>query len=655
MNIIDINKQDGLFWYFPPTYGGIEDGPSNAEIETFTGNPIESLGREICQNSLDANISADRPTIVEFRSFEIRSEEILGLKTLSKIALAMKNSPYSQDDKKSKQIIDNLSDLVSSKGIVKCLRISDHNTCGLTVQASELGKDSVFHIFTKTRGRTDKYGSEGGSFGIGRNVIYALSDVRMIFLSTVDLNQDTASLGIIKTMTFEDEDGNRKQGCGFYGIDNGQPIKKQVTIGPNSFREKEDTGLDIYIICFNGPDDWHKELSNSIIDSFFYAIHKGKLVVTIKNNDDTITINSDTLATQLQMEKQTELNRADDEHTPMRNTYTHDFYMAIQEWNTDKIINKHTVLEPDDIIFYINKNPSIKDRRVAMIRKIGMKIYDYMPKRIAINMKYAAVLLINGEKLNTILKQAENISHTKWETDRIGDIQERKTTKNIIESIYSFINEDLKQLVADETKDAFDALDGAFLQLDDEIDQPEKTLEYQDNKYIKATVSQIMRPKVVENKKIARQPLSELNIDSQNANDESPYGKKLRKKEKVNMTKGKSGNAPTKAQRQSIYGIASSKRFMVKDPQDGRYSLFITPASSSLPGSGGIEINIAGETGTEKPEITEACIDSQEPIISNNLITNITFTEKETIEVKLTIKSDQLLTIQANTYETKSR
>ena len=40
------------FWKFPSTNGGQEYGFNDEGIEHFKSNPVKSLAREICQNSL---------------------------------------------------------------------------------------------------------------------------------------------------------------------------------------------------------------------------------------------------------------------------------------------------------------------------------------------------------------------------------------------------------------------------------------------------------------------------------------------------------------------------------------------------------------------------------------------------------------------------
>ena len=66
-------------WNFPHNGYGQVKGVSDAGIETFTGTEIQSLAREICQNSLDAAIENENSTVrVDFEQYRIPSSEIPG-------------------------------------------------------------------------------------------------------------------------------------------------------------------------------------------------------------------------------------------------------------------------------------------------------------------------------------------------------------------------------------------------------------------------------------------------------------------------------------------------------------------------------------------------------------------------------------------------
>lgn len=63
-------------WNFPSNNFGNLNGIGEAGIETFRGSPYTSLAREICQNSMDARLNNDEPTVVEFACTKIPTNSI---------------------------------------------------------------------------------------------------------------------------------------------------------------------------------------------------------------------------------------------------------------------------------------------------------------------------------------------------------------------------------------------------------------------------------------------------------------------------------------------------------------------------------------------------------------------------------------------------
>ena len=64
-------KRAKIGWNFPPTNGGREDGFNDAGIATFVGRPLQSLAREIIQNSLDARQDQDIPVHIDFEIIDL--------------------------------------------------------------------------------------------------------------------------------------------------------------------------------------------------------------------------------------------------------------------------------------------------------------------------------------------------------------------------------------------------------------------------------------------------------------------------------------------------------------------------------------------------------------------------------------------------------
>jgi hypothetical protein len=82
-------------WHFPTTNGGEERGLDTSDMEMFKKNPIISLAREICQNSIDAADSpGGKPVVVEFQAFHVSRDRIPGIEDLTRQIRACCDYPY---------------------------------------------------------------------------------------------------------------------------------------------------------------------------------------------------------------------------------------------------------------------------------------------------------------------------------------------------------------------------------------------------------------------------------------------------------------------------------------------------------------------------------------------------------------------------------
>lgn len=72
-------------WHFVNNNNGPEDGINDSAIETFSGNPFESLVRECIQNSLDQQCDESQPVLVEFSTFQVSPSELPGVEEMKSI------------------------------------------------------------------------------------------------------------------------------------------------------------------------------------------------------------------------------------------------------------------------------------------------------------------------------------------------------------------------------------------------------------------------------------------------------------------------------------------------------------------------------------------------------------------------------------------
>ena len=93
-----------ICWNFPGNNDGKISGISEAGIETFRGELLKSLAKEICQNSLDAIAESKDKVLVEFELYELpfkNDERIIGLKEYFKLA-----KEYWKENEKTIRILE---------------------------------------------------------------------------------------------------------------------------------------------------------------------------------------------------------------------------------------------------------------------------------------------------------------------------------------------------------------------------------------------------------------------------------------------------------------------------------------------------------------------------------------------------------------------
>lgn len=277
-------------WIFPSNNYGQINGIADSGVETFRGTPIKSLAREICQNSLDATLDPLKPTELQFTTFEIPTINVPGIEGL-KDAFRRGLAFWKLQSNGKAQKFYNEALRLSEKPTVTCLRISDFNTKGLT-GSSEL-YNSPWCNLIKSTGASDKGGSSGGSFGIGKFAPFACSAFRTVFYSTIDETDVAAQQGVSRLTSFKlsDDDDSISQGVGYYGGDKCTPIAESISLDPEFSRDPASYGTDIFIVAFDHEADWKKELVASVLDSFLLAVFNGKLIVTV----DGITIDKESL------------------------------------------------------------------------------------------------------------------------------------------------------------------------------------------------------------------------------------------------------------------------------------------------------------------------------------------------------------------------
>jgi len=426
-------KDSKTGWYFPSGKHLEKTSASNAYVETFNDSKIESLAREICQNSLDAHDGSNKPVRVSFSLIEIDRELIPGYKDFINdiIPKAEKTWP---NEAKTKRLLDNMKNILS-KSKVAVLKISDENTTGLEPQ-------NWISLIEQTGSSVKKNDDSGGSFGIGKAAPFAVSDLRMVFYNTLSSGKAEQSVGVSKFVSFDLNNGETTQGTGYYGENEKEPFNHGVSF-EDTARTKR--GTDVYIIGFNTEDfsNWKNDILYSLLDSFLVSINRKQLEVFM----------DDEFLTQKTISKHiSEIKK--DKRLAKRYIDLTSYYGVIEDKNHIAIdmpgYEGYGIKKGEAVLLL--SNLSENNRKVLMTRKAGMKIFD--KNRISGILKFSGVFYATGTNINKILKELENPNHDKWSVDRAID---KKQARLFLNHITNFIKDSVIQHYQEKITEEVDA------------------------------------------------------------------------------------------------------------------------------------------------------------------------------------------------------
>lgn len=430
-------------WRFPSNDFGENKGINDSGVAMFRGTPLKSLAREICQNSLDASIGTK--AIVEFNMFKLPASEVPGRDTLLDTFNRCIQFWSTQKARATKEFFDAAIIALSAE---ECafLRVSDYNTSGLTGSREMINSD--WTNLTKSSGASDKKGTAGGSFGIGKFAPFTCSHFSTVFYSTYDINEERASQGVARLVTFTRKDGQNTQGTGYFGEEKNTPIYKELNLEPGFSRNQGEYGTDIYISGYKYVgDSWQKELIVSILDGFLGAIWHEQLEVIVGG----IRINK------------AELSNIIEEYRDDLIGYTENYYKVLVSKET--IWYKEDFLGLGDISLGLLLDYQDSPNRISMIRQTGMKIMD--KDRLPGHVPFMGVMFIDGQAINKQLRAIENPEHTRWEPDRSANpIKARQ----LLKALNDYIRSKIEELINSGTDEAIDAVGvGSFIP--DEVDE----------------------------------------------------------------------------------------------------------------------------------------------------------------------------------------
>lgn len=458
-------------WSFAKNDGGRESGFHDAGVETFKGNFDRYLARELIQNSLDARLDNTKPIKVIFSLLEMNREDIPDIDSLK---ISLDRSKEYWPDKKAKEFFERASGLAKASSI-KILRVSDFNTYG--VLGSDTDREKNWFNLIRSAGSSSKSGGEGGSFGIGKNAPFAASNLRTVFYSTLNKEQEYIFQGVAMLVSHIGTEGKVVQPVGYLGYEGGLSVRKKDDI-PNKFVRKE-VGTDINILGFDARDNWRDELIYSVLDNFWLAIEFGHLEVIVGDE----SINKQNLQKFLN-----KFSSGDNEFT------AHLYYNAYT--NPSHSTLGHELPNLKSVNLYLKTGDTDLPKRIVMVRKTGMKIFEKSFRSIV---PFCGVFVCSNDVGNQKLREMEPPRHDVWDPD----YPDKGSNKKIENEYINFIRGCIKLLTPIDEGDVV-SLPGLNRYLPDDDDSLDNSFDASDNPSNKETFERNLLPETITGQKVER-------------------------------------------------------------------------------------------------------------------------------------------------------
>lgn len=405
-------------------------------------------------------------------------------------------------------------------------------------------------------------------------------------------------------------------------------MSDQISLDPNFSRDKCNSGTDIFILGFNGENEWQNKMVASILDGFLYAIYTGSLIVNVAG----IEVSKETLPSLMEKYKPYFEEHADEYYQALTadEKISPTFTKEITETGMRGVITLRLMIMPD------------MHRRVAMVRQTGMKIKD----KGSINglIPFSGVLYIEGDELNGYLRNLENPQHLEWEIERA---ENKSQARRLLSSFTKFIKEKLDELKNDDSEDALDPSVGEFLSAEqDENIKDDNRAESLTDTIKNIEVHQAPRSPKPSSSQATGEGTTEMddptgdiivddvpgeggrNGDSRGGRGDGGGGHGV----------GNGGGDEPVEHRKSLVAIAPAKsRVVCADKAKGQYVVTFVPTTTATDGI--LDLFMSAESQNYNASIISASCDGNDGLtFKDNRIRGLSFTEG--VPVKLYIQLD---------------
>lgn len=435
--------------------GGEAEGLSDAGIETFRENPFAAVARETGQNSRDARADTDQPVLLKFDMIAIPVAEFPSVEEYREAAQLCLAKSENNDREKETGFFRNAVSVLNADQI-RVLRIADYNTKGVRGPCEE---GRPFHTLAKTDGMSVKEDiSSGGSFGIGKNATFALSDLQTVFISTCYNDSDKVEhnlcMGKTQFISHTDAGGVERRRKGYWGITEGYMPLEELDDIPDWLR-RDEQGTSIFSIGLRDTrTDWRYEITAELLINFFAAIERQEMEFEIDGT--SILINRNTIQNLFSDES---VNGAVDQ---LNMRYSFDAAKTLHQCLTANQTSSEILTVPN--LGNVKMSILLRDGigyTIGIIRN-GMYITDNLAyfnepfKRFPLHRDFAVIIEPEGSSESEWFKRLENPRHDALSADRITDPHLREKGQKAFEKLAKEIRARIRAAAKSEPEDSID-------------------------------------------------------------------------------------------------------------------------------------------------------------------------------------------------------
>lgn len=634
-------------WIFPNGKNLTPRGANDPAINSFLDNVIDSLTREVIQNSLDAKIKEnDKPVKVTFDFDEIKTKKIPGIESIEDALEKAICYWEKKGNVGTLEYLQGFKETIKSDKI-RVLKISDYNAYGLN--------DKSYDALIIGNGYTEKIDENAaGSKGIGKAAPFAISDLRLVFYNTVPTKSTPKYAGVMNFVSFNCDKTDESiitQERALYQTEYKNYVDGQISFNFGE-RDSNEYGTDLFIIGLREiNDDWEKRILLSAVNNFLVSILEKKLIIRV-NKTILSHENLSEIITILE-----EFKKSYDEKKVFKDTIN--YYDALT--NTDKLefelddrFDKYDFIKDksDGKLVLLKREEA--NRMILQTRISGMKIYD--KDRISGNIMFTGVFRAVGKELDKFLKTLENTNHTGWSPDQTQK-ENRKQAEEFLKDLYHWFKEMVKKSYEQSVENVIDAIGlKDFLPL---VSQKEGKKYEQHETGIRKTINKVVIKRNIKKSNVYNtyessedgidSLIEELGLD----NEEIKVEKENEKKKKIRKTLEKI-SLRRKLKKEQL--VDADEFFGVKiiaiNTNGGLYRCILKPTKSFREID--IKFKIVGEDGRlTETEIKDVKSKTNKMKKNDSMIRLYDIKKGELAIVDININSKLLLKMKGKIYEVK--